>query len=136
MAITYVNFNKVLEDTAPKEQPTLVRFDGVWSGIDTTHFFSTNSLFGDSLWVDSFEDGIVALRSCSFAHYGTLKNFFKMLAGCFNENSNLADELQKAFNCDKKTPFTTIKFHLFGRTILVTKENANVEMLLKEWENA
>ena len=59
--------------------------------------------------------------------------FAELIAGCFDEDSNFASELLRAYDCDENTPFTGIKFEFNGVTILVTKENADKDKIYAEW---
>lgn len=112
---------------------TIVYFDEIWNCDKTTRIFRTVAPKKDSLWVSSFENGIVTINPT----YGsTITSFAEIIAGCFDESSNFTYELSKAMGYSENTIFTGIKFDFNGITIMVTKENANKDKILANWNSS
>lgn len=87
---------------------TRVNFEGIWEYNNTSRIFRTignNEI--PTLWVESFEDGIVTVASSGGY---SIENFAEAIAGCFNEDSNFGIEVLRAYNCDKNATFIGIKF--------------------------
>lgn len=84
-----------------------------------------------TLCVKSFENGIATLDTMPGC---IISSFAKVVAGCFDEDSNFVSELLKSFACDEGTEFTGIKFEFNGVTIFVTKENADADKIYAEWQ--
>ncbi len=96
----------------------------------THYIFRTADPKVDTLWVSSFEDGIVTIDPmCGCA----LNQFSEIVVGCFAKESNFGDEVIKAFECDENSTFTGIKFTFNGVTLVVTKENADESIIYEEW---
>ncbi len=110
---------------------TLVYFDGIWDYDNTTRILRVIAPKRDILWVTTFEEGIATvdpMAGCS------IDSFAEVVAGCFDEQSNFAEELLGAFDCDEGTAFTGIKFEFNGVTLLVTKENSDANKIYAEWQ--
>lgn len=110
---------------------TRVYFEGIWEPNNTSRIFRT--IGNDSirtLWVESFEDGIVTVDPVAGCNINT---FAEAVAGCFNDDSNFGTEVLRAYDCDENATFTGIKFEFNGVTLIVTKENADADGIYKEW---
>ena len=108
---------------------TLVYFDRISEDDNTTRIFQMLEPKRDTIWVDSFENGIATIRPM----YGySIKFFAEVVAGCFAEDSDFVSELFWAFGCDKDTDFKGIKFECNGVTLLVTKENSDADKIYDE----
>ena len=110
---------------------TLVYFDRIWEHDDTTRILRMWAPKRDTLWVESFEDGIATIDPMLGC---TINSFAEVVAGCFDEDSNFASVLLQAFDCDEGTAFAGIKFKFNGVTLLVTKENADANKIYAEWK--
>lgn len=111
---------------------TLVYFEGIWEHNNTSLIFRT--IGNDSIhtiWVEGFEDGIVTVDPVAGCN---IKTFAAAVAGCFNDDSNFGSEVLRAYNCDENATFTGIKLEFNGVTLIVTKENADVERIYEEWK--
>lgn len=111
---------------------TRVNFEGIWEYNNTSRIFRTignNEI--PTLWVESFEDGIVTVAP---AGGYSIENFAEAIAGCFNEDSNFGIEVLRAYNCDENATFICIKFEFNGVTLIVTKENADKERIYSDWK--
>lgn len=111
---------------------TRVYYEGIWEHNNSTHIFRTignNAI--RTLWVEGFEDGIVTVHPVAGCSIDT---FAEAVAGCFNEDSNFGTEVLGAYNCDKNSTFTGIKFEFNGVTLVVTKENADKDRIYKDWK--
>ena len=111
---------------------THVYFEGIWDHNNTSRIFRTignNAI--RTLWVEGFEDGIVTVDHVAGCSIDT---FAEAVAGCFNEDSNFGTEVLRAYNCDKNSTFTGIKFKFNGVTLVVTKENADKDRIYKDWK--
>lgn len=106
---------------------TMVYFDEIWDYDNKTRIIRTFDR--DTLMVESFENGIAVVNPMC----GTeITAFSGLMAGCFEEGSNFEAELCEAFNCE--TTLTGIQFEFNGVTVLVTKENANMEQIVADWK--
>lgn len=106
---------------------TIVHFDKTFFCF---HLFEIASSIGNTLYVQSFENGVVTIKpnpSCF------IEDFATVVAGCFAEDSNFAEELKFAFGCKDDTEFKSIKFEFNGKTIVVTKENADADRITADW---
>lgn len=110
---------------------TFVYFDGIWSYDNTTRILRVTAPKRDSLWVKAFENGIATIEPMPGC---AINSFTEVVAGCFDEESNFAEELLEAFDRDYGTAFTGIKFEFNGVTLLVTKENADAGKIYAEWK--
>lgn len=110
---------------------TIVYFDGIWDYDNATRILRTLAPRTDTLWVSSFENGIVTIDPMCGS---IITNVAEVVAGCFDENSNFASELLKAFDCNENTAFTGIKFDFNEVTVMVTKENADKYKIYAEWQ--
>ena len=108
---------------------TLVYIDGIWESSNTTHVLRVWAPKKGTFWVNSFENGIATISPMPGC---TIHSFAKVVADCFDESSNFANELLEAFNCDEGTIFTGIKFDFNGVSILVTKKNADANKIYSE----
>lgn len=81
-------------------------------------------------YVEDFKDGVVVIRPCGG---DVIFDFIRVIVGCFNSESNFAEEVFKAFNDGKKATFTGIKFWFNGVPVLVTREKLDVNQILNEW---
>lgn len=107
---------------------TRVYFDGIWDYDKTTRVFRTSGR--DTLLVSSFAKGIATVAPMLGSEITT---FSRLIAGCFEEDSNFEAELRKSFDCDSETVLTGIQFEFNEVTVLVTKENADTEKIVAEW---
>jgi len=101
---------------------TNITFDRIWDYDGKTRIFKTFDGPLSTLWVKSYEDGIVTIDPTAGT---TITQFAKVLAGCFNEYSNFEFVVKKAFKLPAHTAFTGIRFTFNGATVLVTHENCN-----------
>ena len=111
---------------------TRVYYEGIWEHNKTSRIFRTignNSI--RTLWVEGFENGIVTVDPVSGCN---IKEFAEAVAGCFNDDSNFGTAVLRAYDCDKNTTFSGIKFEFNGITLTVTKENADAEKIFQEWD--
>ena len=111
---------------------TRVYYEGIWEHNKTSRIFRTignNSI--RTLWVEGFENGIVTVDPVSGCN---IKEFAEAVAGCFNDDSNFGTAVLRAYDCDKNTTFSGIKFEFNGITLTVTKENADAENIFQEWD--
>lgn len=60
--------------------------------------------------------------------------FVEAVVGCFNDDSNFGIEVLRTYDCDENDTFTGIKFTFNGVTLIVTKENADIDVIYNEWE--
>ena len=93
--------------------------------IGNTISFWTN--LGGSIFVDSFKDGIVDVVVTG----DTIRESIKIIVGCFDNNSNFQIELCKALNIN--SPIRGIHTSINGVDFIITKENANVRKVLREY---
>ncbi len=84
-----------------------------------------------TIQVKSFENGVVTIAPMNDS---TITTVAEIVAGCFEDHSNFTRELFRAFECDKNTAFTGIKFNINEVTIMVTKENADEDKIYAEWK--
>lgn len=110
---------------------TIVYFDGIWDYDNTTRILRAVAPRRDTLWVSSFENGIATIDPMCGS---MITHVAEIVAGCFDEDSNFASELLKAFGCDENTAFTGIKFDFNEVTVMVTKENADKDKIYAEWQ--
>lgn len=80
-----------------------------------------------NIWVDAYEGGFATIDPI----FCNIYDFAVIVANCFDDESNFAIEVMKAYNCD--TPFVGIKFTFNGITLTVTRENANADKICQEW---
>lgn len=85
---------------------------------------------GGTLWVKSFENGMAVFDPMAGEN---LSDFATLVAGCFEEGSNVEEELQKAYNLDSDAKLTAIQFEFNGEVITVTKENADKDKIVDEY---
>lgn len=109
---------------------TIVYFDGIWDYDNSTRILRAVAPKRDTLWVTSFENGIATIDPMCGS---MITDVAEVVAGCFDEDSNFASELLKAFDCDENTAFTGIKFDFNEVTVMVTKENADKDKIYAEW---
>lgn len=110
---------------------TIVYFNKTWECNEkTTYIFRTISPKRDILFVTSFKDGIVTIKP---GVGGNIQTFSELISGCFNKESNFAEEMSKAFYGNYSTSFTAIKFTFNGITVMVTNKNANKNKIYAEW---
>lgn len=83
-----------------------------------------------TLEIRSFENGI-AIQEAEYSR--TIQENAEILVGLFNKDSNFKAELFKAFGCSEDTKFKGIQFKFDAVTILVTKENADVDKIVEEY---
>jgi hypothetical protein len=110
---------------------TQVYFDGIWEHNHTSRIFRT--IDNDSIrffWGEGFENGILTVDPSAGC---TITEFAKVVAGCFNDDSNFATEVLRAYDCDENATFAGIRFEFNGVTLTVSKENADAERICEEW---
>lgn len=109
---------------------TIVYFKNVCDYDNTSRIFRIVFPKRDTLWVNSFEDGIVTVDPSAGSD---IRDFAEIIAGCFKKDSNFEEEIFKAFDSDENATFRGIKFNFNGVTLVVTKENASKEKIYQEW---
>ena len=90
----------------------------------------TSSKKIEILYVEAFKNGIATISPIGGYN---INDFAEVLAGCFEEDSNFASELLRAYECDENTTFKGIQFTFNDATVTVTKENAEASRIYEEW---
>ena len=112
---------------------TRVWFAGI-SNCDEQFVFRNQDRRAHDIYVEDFNDGIVETHVL----VGTsIELYAEVIAGCFKTKSNFAKEVIRAYKkmcgLDKDTEIKGIKFNFNDVEILVTKENANVKDIIKQY---
>ena len=111
---------------------TYVYLGGIWKYNSNSHTFR---MLGDNpiskLWVEGVKDGIVTVEPGSGDRFN---DFAEAVVGCFNDDSNFGTEVLRTYDCDENDTFNGIKFTFNGVTLIVTKENADMDVINKEWK--
>lgn len=85
-------------------------------------------------WVNSFEDGFVTVEPGAGWN---IVYFAEVIEGCFSPNSNLKEEVCKAFKLDINTPIRGIKCVFNDKHICTaTHEMSDKEWIVSQWRNA
>lgn len=94
---------------------TNLYFDRIWEHDNSTHIFRVISSERKIFWVNSFENGVVTIDAIGL---GNIYEISALIAGCFNEDSNFANVISKAFNSE--ITFTSIVFIFNSLPITIT----------------
>ena len=70
--------------------------------------------------VTDFKDSIATIKPM---YKSTVANMLAIVAGCFEEKSNVSSELFKVY--ENETMLTAIRLVLDNATVMVTRDNAN-----------
>ena len=109
-----------------------VRFVETWKYDKTSRMFVMYN--SEILWVTSFKNGIATVEPMTGTNIYT---YSKLIAGCFEEESNFESELLKSFGCDtQNTALTGIQLKFNNFTMLVTKENADADKIVEAWRDS
>lgn len=82
-----------------------------------------NTQDNNIIFVTDFEDGVVKV---AFTLDCTPESMARIIAQCFDKDSNFKEEILKEYNSPSNQQFTGIEVNVFGNTMLVTKENASI----------
>ncbi len=74
----------------------------------------------DRFMVTDFKDSIATIKPM---YKSTVANMLAIVAGCFEEKSNVSSELFKVY--ENETMLTAIRLVLDNATVMVTRDNAN-----------
>ena len=112
---------------------TTVYFEKICDDDKNSIIFRTVSPKETTILVKSVEDGIVTVEPMD---YCTIIDIAEIVAGCFVDDSNFWHEIIEHLNLDKNSGINGININFYGLTIEVTRENADVEKILKKWKDA
>lgn len=93
-------------------------------------FCVTNHLKPDTLLVKNFSDGFATVSPIPRTY---IDDFVDLIIGCFDEQSNFPSAIKKVYQCEE-CEFLGIKFIFNEVTITVTKETADKEKILAEYD--
>jgi hypothetical protein len=102
--------------------------------VSTEKGYADTIIFGTEtrkwFYVKGFADGIALLNPLCGTN---ISEFAEVVAGCFDEESNFWEILNTCFESENENELSEIKFEFNDVTVSVTKENADPEWIVKEW---
>lgn len=75
------------------------------------------------IFVTDFDDGVAKI---DFTDDYTPESMARVIAGCFDKNSNFKESIFEAYDCPSDNCFRGIELNVFGKQLLVTEKTASV----------
>ena len=75
------------------------------------------------IFVTDFDDGVAKI---DFTDDHTPESMARIIAGCFDKNSNFKEAIFEAYDCPSDNCFRGIEVNVFGKKLLVTEKTASV----------
>ena len=75
------------------------------------------------IFVTDFDDGVAKI---DFTDDHTPESMARIIAGCFDKNSNFKEAILEAYDCPSDNCFRGIEVNVFGKKLLVTEKTASI----------